>query len=645
MKSKRLLKVLTLSTLSLAMLIPQLTFASGINNINITSKTQTEEFTIYIHKLMYKNKINDFIKNTGDELKIDNPDVKPYNRQKYGDVGFSLYKVDNSVLKVEKDMFKIADEVGKAVLDNKKTSFKFSKINDEIKVNDEGISKIEIKNPKHDDLYVLVETTSPTSTIKRSKPICFSIPYNGHTKQLHLYPKNQINPANNLSLDFFKFAQDNKENEEKPLDGARFKLYYGKASDIENAKVVKSFDKDMILETKNGKITLNNLVKGNYFLVEQAVDSLVDDLKKDNDNSKYLVSGISKLDSNNKLSFSVDENGNINSSKEFKHFVNYERAYSNKRIVNETKSKDLSKVKKNNYAIFEDIDFRIDVDVPKDIKDYSKLVVKDKLVLGDNITDHLEYIENSFTIKSKTSLLEKDKDYKIAFNKDKNAFEISFIDNENLQDNIAIKYKAQFKNKNNIVANGDYKNKVEFVFNNSKYNNNKDRVENKETKFTTYGFKVKKVNDTIFETNKKGLKGAEFILENEKGEKFVGFKENEKGKAISFEKVDDNKAYKFISSDDGSFNVVGLSSGIYYLREIKAPSGYRLSKDTKTKIVIKDDSVKDGTIKDIVNSKDGELVVTGKEDLIKTVAIAGGSLMLISVFYIKLKKDEKEKAK
>ena len=60
-----------------------------------------------------------------------------------------------------------------------------------------------------------------------------------------------------------------------------------------------------------------------------------------------------------------------------------------------------------------------------------------------------------------------------------------------------------------------------------------------------------------------------------------------------------------------------------------------------TNIQIKDDSHLDGTLENIVNTKDN-LVVTGKEDLMQTVAIAGGSLALIAVIYKKTKKDEEK---
>lgn len=662
MKNKKLLKILTVSTLSLAMLIPQVTFAT---NTNVT-RTVTEpgdgakDFNLIvfkIHKLMYNNKDvkDDFIKNTGDELTIKDPDIKPYDKSKYGDVGFTLYAVDKTKIS-KKTPVQVANEIEQAVMNKTELPYSAKKFGEEIKVDENGIGTFSFNTNDFMastiysgfDTFVLIETTSSKFVKTKAKPILFQYPFmkNGkyHINEsgIHLYPKNQIEE---LNLEFFKYAQDNKEAKEKPLNGAKFKLYYGKANDIANAKAIKDGDKDLILEVKDGKISLNNLIKGDYFLVELGVKDLVDDLLKDEGYEKYLVSGNAQYDKNNKLSFSVDDAGNIVASKDFKHFVNYERPHSDKKIVNETKDKDLSKVKKNNYEIFEDIEFNVDVEIPKNVQDYSKLGFKDKLMLEDKITNDLEYLENSFVVKCGDVTLEKDKDYTIKFNETKNEFDFSLINNgkasDKLKDKVTVSYKAQFKNVTTIVANGDYKNHVDFVFNNSKFNNNKDRYEKKETKFTTYGFKVKKVNDTIFEMNSKGLKGAEFILQDESGDYFEGFKDGENGKTATFTS-DEEKAHKFVTGEDGTFTVVGLKSGNYELKEIKAPEGYRLPTNPSTSIQIKDDSHLDGTLENIINTKDN-LVVTGKEDLMQTVAIAGGSLALIAVIYKKTRKDEEKK--
>lgn len=661
MKNKKLLKILTVSALSLAMLIPQVTFATSPNSSELTrgeehgggAMDKLESSIVFkIHKLMYNNKDvkEDFIKNTGDELTIKDPDIKPYDKSKYGDVGFTLYAVDKSKIS-KKTPVQVASEVEQAVLKKAELPYGARKVMGEVKVDENGIGNISAEMSRFTqygtDTFVLVETTSSKLVKTKAKPILFQLPFmeNGVardvTKPIHLYPKNQIEE---LNLEFFKYAQDNKETKEKPLNGAKFKLYYGKADDIAKAKVVKDGDKDLILEVKDGKISLNNLIKGDYFLVELGVKGLVDDLLKDEGYEKYLVSGNAQLDKHNKLSFSVDEAGNINASKDFMYFVNYERPHSDKKIVNENKDKDLSKVKKNNYEIFEDIEFNVDIEIPKNVQDYSKLGFKDKLMLEDKVTNDLEYLENSFVVKSGDTVLEKDKDYIIKFNETKNEFDLSLINNgkasDKLKDKVTVSYKAQFKNVTTIVANGNYKNHVDFVFNNSKFNNNKDRYEKKETKFTTYGFKVKKVNDTIFEMNAKGLKGAEFVLMNENRQYFEGFKDGENGKTATFTK-DEAKARKFVTGEDGTFTVVGLKSGDYTLKETKAPEGYRLPTNPSTSIQIKDDSHLDGTLKDIVNTKDN-LVVTGKEDLMQTVAIAGGSLALIAVIYKKTRKDEEK---
>lgn len=665
MKNKKLLKILAVSALSLAMLIPQVTFA---NNLEISkpnvkpavsdgAKDQFSGVSFTIHKLMYNNKTvkEDFIKNTGDELKITDPDIKAYDKAKYGDVGFTLYKLNKSKIS-KKTPAQVASEVEKAVLDKTELPYGAEKVGEEVKVDEDGNAYIMTYDAYLPQTYVLIETTSSKLVKAKAKPILIQTPLMKDGKEynlisgIHLYPKNQVEE---LNLDFFKYAQDNKETKEKPLNGAKFKLYYGKADDIANAKAIKDGDKDLILEVKDGKINLNNLIKGDYFLVELGVKDLVDDMLKDEGYEKYLVSGNAQYDKNNKLSFSVDDAGNIVASKDFMHFVNYERPYSDKKIVNENKDKDLSKVKKNNYEIFEDIEFNVDVEIPKNVQDYSKLGFKDKLMLEDKTTNDLEYLENSFVVKCGDVTLEKDKDYTIKFNETKNEFDFSLINNgkvsDKLKDKVTVSYKAQFKNVTTIVANGNYKNHVDFVFNNSKFNNNKDRYEKKETKFTTYGFKVKKVNDTIFEMNAKGLKGAEFILTrtvDRSMQYFEGFKDGENGKTATFTN-DRDKAHRFVTGEDGTFSVVGLKSGLYTLEEIKAPDGYRLPSINKrlTAVEVKDDSHLDGILKNIINTKDS-LVVTGKEDLMQTVAIAGGSLALIAVIYKKTRKDdEKELSK
>lgn len=122
MKNKKLLKILTVSALSLAMLIPQVTFAT---NTNVT-RTVTEpgdgakdfnSIVFKIHKLMYNNKDvkDDFIKNTGDELTIKDPDIKPYDKSKYGDVGFTLYAVDKTKIS-KKTPVQVANEIEQAVM-------------------------------------------------------------------------------------------------------------------------------------------------------------------------------------------------------------------------------------------------------------------------------------------------------------------------------------------------------------------------------------------------------------------------------------------------------------------------------------------------------------------------------------------------
>jgi hypothetical protein len=70
---------------------------------------------------------------------------------------------------------------------------------------------------------------------------------------------------------------------------------------------------------------------------------------------------------------------------------------------------------------------------------------------------------------------------------------------------------------------------------------------------------------------------------NENRQYFEGFKDGKNGKTATFTD-NEAKAHKFVTGEDGTFTVVGLKSGNYELKEIKAPEGYRLPTNPSTSI-------------------------------------------------------------
>lgn len=168
-----------------------------------------------------------------------------------------------------------------------------------------------------------------------------------------------------------------------------------------------------------------------------------------------------------------------------------------------------------------------------------------------------------------------------------------------------------------------------------------------EVKVYTYGIKVLKTDDS--KNDPKPLKGAEFKL----------YSDEALTKEISFYKVSDGE-YRVFEDGDGAGNAVtilevdetgnltldGLDEGTYYLKEVKAPTGYVLSEvpiPVTIKGVVDDNGVLTGTVENdtdayvdltFENSKGFNLPSTGGMGTVLfsiagIVLMAGAAVMLI----------------
>lgn len=607
------------------------------------------ETSVTLHKLAYQGEAPS-IKNTGAELEMP-AGVTAYDPSKYGDVGFTVYKIEKANLPKGKTAQEIADAV-----EADPTSFGAKKVGEEVKVGADGTALFEALKSDENAGYVFVETTSSKMTKQKARPMFIRLPMThasgrGYLDQVNLYPKNE---TQELTIDFTKLARKNGEDTDKPLEGAQFKLYMGKKGE---GTPIKDGDKDKIFITNvEGKITLPGLVKGEYYLVEQEVPNKIDGMtkkvtEKRTDVGELLAGADAQNDAENKLGFVVDAKGEITPDPAIKGYTNYERPGIDKKIDGDFKRGQ----EKQNFTVAEEIPFSVDFTIPKNAKVYTKLQLTDELQKDNARTTDLHFIEGSFRVVSEDGVtnFRKGVDYDVTFNAERNQFELTFIkgaDGKGVTDAIAgqnkvkIVYAAQFKG--DVTPNGNYSNKVDLTYKNG--DNTEERYDKDKEEFTTYGFTVKKVDDGLFTTGAAAapLKGAKFLLRNAEGKVFTGFKTAENGKAMIPVFIRDDRAFEnrfhiFETGEDGKITVSGLAAGEYTLEEIEAPEGYRLpiESEAKTKITVGPTSSNEGVIDDIKNDRE-EFVITGREDTFIKVAALGTGLVVLGGYALHKKKEQ-----
>lgn len=578
--NKNIIKKAVMTTLALSLMLQPIIS-------QVKSSAAGETYKVTLHKLISEKDIE--LKNTGKELK-DLQGAIPYNKAKYGDVEFSIFKLTKPVAGYAEES---PEAVAKAVSDDN-TKYGAKKVSSDV-VDENG--KI-VKDLEKGD-YVIIETKHSSAVTQVAKAIFLSLPMtnaegNGYEKDIHLYPKNK---TTSIKFDFVKMqAEKNKDN--SPLKDAVFNLYKGQPG---KGKMIPGD----IKSNEAGKIEVVDLEVGDYYFVEKssANDKLI---------SKYYLN-----DANNKLTFKVGNDANITFAdtsffKDNKNVVNYEKPEFRKDITGFPE--DIDQVV-HNYDEDEAIPFDLKTYVPKDIKDYQEFKISD-------VPDKsVEIDKSTINVKVGDTTLEKDKDYELVTEKlDGNkAFEVKLKISNELATKIAgkeiiVNYKAKITDK--AEMNKVLENTAELNYNNGV---TADKIQDKE-QIEFYGKKFVKKDAGLWGTTllgEGGLKDAHFRLE----------KEN-KGNWEIVERFKD-----VVSKDDGSFEIKGLKEGKYRLVETKAPEGFRLpdGDDAITEFTLDAKSKEaNNAAVNIKNSKDTPLPVTGLDAMGYTV-VATVSLLGVAV--------------
>uniref|UniRef100_UPI00201ECA0A pilin N-terminal domain-containing protein n=1 Tax=Histophilus somni TaxID=731 RepID=UPI00201ECA0A len=229
-------------------------------------------YSVTLHKLDYRNDPKPEIQNTGQVINLDGLQVKAWNNNVLGQVGFTVYKLDKAKVKEanlnNNNPQTIANEVETAVKENiSPLPYGAIKVNQEVMVDDEGKAKFSLQEGQ----YVFVETTKSNTVVKdqHASPMFVSIPLTnpsgtGYLDEVNLYPKNKVEvPVQELT----KLVYRNDSKSPIAYKGAKFDLYSGTpgspdARKINGANLVTSAD---------GKISVTNLTVGSYYFVENSV--------------------------------------------------------------------------------------------------------------------------------------------------------------------------------------------------------------------------------------------------------------------------------------------------------------------------------------------------------------------------------------
>lgn len=568
-----------------------LSLQNNSSKVHADNTTPSSTVDITVHKLQYTGTAPS-IDNDGSELSLPST-VSAYDPSKYGDVGFTVYDITSGVSSKYSTDGLTNGDISEIVKNASTYETDANKVANQKDVGTDGtVTFSDLPNyssSQNHHVYLIAETKSSKLIKTTAQPMVVVTPMtnstgDGYLSTVNVYPKNEIQT---LSFTLTKQAEKNGQSA-AALAGAKFLLYKGTPGS--GTQVTNSDGSEVELTTDdNGKITATNLTVGSYYFVEEASDGVSTDGSA---GDGYLLGKDALNDANNKLTFTIDNDGNVTPTDQT--YINYQKPASTKTVTNGSSTH-------NSFDQGATVKYQATITVPNNISDYTEFNWFDTPGTGLKYSSDTAFtLTYGDSVDGTQTALTNSTDYNLTYDTDNKTYKIDFLGSSNQLLNsslagkvVTISYSMALDPTTAKVAT-DIDNNYNLNWNNG---TGKNTNTGKATVYT-YGAQFIKKSAGILGTGtgNSALKGAEFVVRNGNGEYLYQISD---GTSNWVSSQDD--ATVFTSGTDGTFSVEGLAEGAYSLKEIKAPTGYQLrtsdlsftvDKSSNSKTIEVDDNTK-----------------------------------------------------